>query len=395
MDNAGDFVITWTTFGQDSDLTQDYGIYARMYKANGSDYTNATGAALGEFRVNAIVAGDQVTPDVVHGFRRRLPCVWIGPDDSSDGVYCRVIAVNTSTYTPVTTLAANGQFYGIPYAASANPTPTPSTTPTFTLTGPISGSYAPGQTITISWTAANVTSNDVVTLCLDSDKTLFDGNEKWIEVDKVTAANGSGSYNFDPSGLAPGTYYVAGYMYDKSTKAFTNSTLTSAITIPAQSFTLSGPTSGTFAPGQNITITWTAANVSANDVITLCLDKDTTLFNGNEKWIEVDKVTAANGDGSYSFNPSGIAPGTYYVGGYMYDKSTKVFTYLTPDLAPSPSRPRAFTLTGPTSGTFAPGRILRSTGRPPTSPPTTLSPSAWTPTPPSGTATRNGSRSTR
>ena len=66
--------------------------------------------------------------------------------------------------------------------------------------------------------------------------------------------------------------------------------------------------------------------MSSNDVITLCLDRDTTLWNGNEKWIEVDKVAAANGAGSYTFNLTGFAPGTYYVGGYMYDKTLKTFT---------------------------------------------------------------------
>jgi hypothetical protein len=65
--------------------------------------------------------------------------------------------------------------------------------------------------------------------------------------------------------------------------------------------------------------------VSSNDVITLCLDKDTTFWNGNEKWIEIDKVSASTG--SYTFNMPNVAPGSYYVGGYMYDKATYLFTY--------------------------------------------------------------------
>ena len=89
----------------------------------------------------------------------------------------------------------------------------------------------------------------------------MNGNEKWIEVDKVTAANGNGSYTFDPTGIAPGTYYVGGYMYDKSTYVFTTSHLTSPITIPAPTFALTGPTSGQYTAGQSITIAWTAANL--------------------------------------------------------------------------------------------------------------------------------------
>jgi len=61
-------------------------------------------------------------------------------------------------------------------------------------------------------------------------------------------------------------------------------------------------------------------NVSSNSVISLCLDTDNRLWNGNERWIEVDQVAAANGNGSYTFDPGGIAPGAYYISGYVYDK---------------------------------------------------------------------------
>ncbi|MGD0518133.1 MAG: hypothetical protein ABSA26_11420, partial [Thermoguttaceae bacterium] len=174
--------------------------------------------------------------------------------------------------------------------------------------------------------AANTTSNDVISLCLDKDTTPWNGNERWIEVDKVSASNGDGTYTFTMPSMASGTYYVAGYMYDKSIHVFTDSHLTSTVTVPAQTFTLTGPTSGTYAPGDSVTIAWTAANTTSNDVISLCLDKDTTPWNGNERWIEVDKVSASNGDGTYTFTMPSVAAGTYYVGGYMYDKGTYIFT---------------------------------------------------------------------
>jgi Bacterial Ig-like domain/FG-GAP-like repeat/Beta-propeller repeat len=199
-------------------------------------------------------------------------------------------------------------------------------TPSFKLTGPASGTYAPGHLVTITWTANNVSGNKVISLCLDQDTKLWNGNERWIEVDKITASNGNGSYTFDPGNFPTGRYYVGGYMYDKKLWTFTESHTKNPITIPSPSFTLTGPTSGTFIAGQSFNITWTAANVSSNSVISLCLDRDTKLWNGNERWIEVDKVAAANGNGFYSFDPSGIVPGKYYVGGYMYDKVTHIFT---------------------------------------------------------------------
>lgn len=142
----------------------------------------------------------------------------------------------------------------------------------------------------------------------------------------MCAANGGGSYTFNLTGFAPGTYYVGGYLYDKVLKTFINSHLSTQISIIPPVFRLTGPVSGTYTPGQPITITWTAANVSPSSVISLCFDQDTKLWNGNELWIEVDKVAAANGSGSYTFNPAGFAPGNYYIGGYMYDKVLKTFT---------------------------------------------------------------------
>ena len=94
----------------------------------------------------------------------------------------------------------------------------------------------------------------------------------------------------------------------------------------APSFTLTGPTSGTFTAGQTVTIQWTAANVDAGSTISLAYD--TTSNWGNPKWIEIDAVTAANGAGSYSWNTTGIAAGTYYLAGYLYDAGQAYFSHL-------------------------------------------------------------------
>ena len=91
----------------------------------------------------------------------------------------------------------------------------------------------------------------------------------------------------------------------------------------APSFTLTGPTSGTYTAGQAVTIQWTAANVDAGSSVSLAYD--TTTNWGNPKWIEVGTVNAANIGGSYIWNTTGVAAGTYYLAGYLYDDGRVTF----------------------------------------------------------------------
>jgi sugar lactone lactonase YvrE len=201
--------------------------------------------------------------------------------------------------------------------------------PSFALTGPSERTFTAGQTATIKWTAANV---DVagptkISLGYDHDATPFDANEHWLEVDQVTASNGAASYSWNTTGVASGTYYLSGYMYDFATGHAVYSSLNTSIVITGgnpPAFTLSGPSAGTFAPGQSVTIQWSATNVdvAGPTKITLGYDRDATPFDANEHWIEIDGVTAAKGAASYSWNTAGVAPGTYYLSGYMYDFST-------------------------------------------------------------------------
>ncbi len=146
----------------------------------------------------------------------------------------------------------------------------------------------------------------------------------------VTAANGSGSYNWNTAGLTPGTYYIAGYLYTPSSAAAVFSHLTTSFTVvAAPSFTLSGPASGSYIAGQTVSVQWTDANVPSGSSISLAYD--TTNNWGNPKWIEINGVSAVNGSGSYNWNTAGLAPGTYYIAGYLYTPSsaTAVFSHLT------------------------------------------------------------------
>ena len=94
-----------------------------------------------------------------------------------------------------------------------------------------------------------------------------------------------------------------------------------------QSFTLTGPTAttmstsvGMYTTGQTVQINWTAANVVSGSVVHLFYDEDTTPGNGNEHLI-ANNVSAASGNGSYTWNTTGLHGGIYNIGGYMYDNA--------------------------------------------------------------------------
>ncbi len=235
-----------------------------------------------------------------------------------------------------------------------------STTQSFTLTGPSDNEYQSGDILSIEWAADIASTGSKISLCLDEDTTWDNGNEIWIEIDQVTASNGTGSYAWNTALIEPGTYYVAGYLWNGD-NTFTLSHLTEAITISGnwtpQSFTVTSPTSGSYTSGDAATITWTAAGVISGSKISLCLDEDTTWDSGNEHWIKIDQVTAANGSGSLAWNTAAVEPGTYYVAGYMWDGgNTFTLSRLTTSITITGEwTAQEFSLTGPTSGSFTEG----------------------------------------
>lgn len=102
IDSDGDFVVTWTSDGQDGDAR---GIYARQYNANGTP----NGA---EFRVNQTTAGDQHAPDLSGTDNGHFAIVWLGPDSSGLGVFARIYESNgtaASAEVPVNVTTAGDQ----------------------------------------------------------------------------------------------------------------------------------------------------------------------------------------------------------------------------------------------------------------------------------------------
>ena len=106
------FVITWTSFNQDypedADV-RDYGIFARMFNADGTDYIDARvgTSPIGEFRVNAITLGNQVDSAVSMDADGHYVVTWTGPERAtgatSTAIYSRYIdpPVEAAIATPV------------------------------------------------------------------------------------------------------------------------------------------------------------------------------------------------------------------------------------------------------------------------------------------------------
>ncbi len=229
--------------------------------------------------------------------------------------------------------------------------------PTFNLTGPTSGTYTVGQSVTIQWTAANAAAGSSVALCYDTGISF--GNATWITYG-ASGANGNVTYNWNTTGVAPGTYYIGGYLWSGGEATYSH--LTQSITIQAAAaaptFNLTGPTSGTYTAGNTVTIGWTAGGVAAGSTIALCYDTDTA-WNGNETWIKYG-VAATDGNGTFSWNTTGVAPGTYYIGGYLLSGGTPYYSHLTQSITiQAAAAAPTFNLTGPTSGTYTAGQSVQ------------------------------------
>ena len=196
---------------------------------------------------------------------------------------------------------------------------------TFSL-APTPATVTAGQFVNIQWTANGVTAGSKISLCYDTD-TTFDGNEHWIKIDGVLAANGSAVLHLEHGPRRAGhVLYRRLYVERREHVHLLAPEQGDHMSPPPpQTFAIAGPISGTFTAGQTVAIQWTAGNVAAGSKISLCYDTDTT-FDHNEHWIEIDGVLAANGSGSYAWNTAGVAAGTYYVAGYLWN-GAGIFTF--------------------------------------------------------------------
>jgi hypothetical protein len=147
---------------------------------------------------------------------------------------------------------------------------------------------------------------------------LWNGNDHWLVVD-MAVTNGTGTFTWNTTGVAPGTYYVGGYMYDwNGTITYSHMTAGQEVTIQPP-FIITGPVGVVVSPGDVVQVTWTASNVVPGSTVSLCYDQDGIWWNGNEHWITVDYGPVTGGAGTFQWNTANVAPGTYYMAGYMYD----------------------------------------------------------------------------
>jgi len=224
----------------------------------------------------------------------------------------------------------------------------------FAVTGPAGVTANPGDVLSVTWTASNVAPGTTVSLCYDEDGISMNGNEHWLTVD-MPVSSGPGTFSWDTTGVAPGTYYVAGYMNDwNGTLTFSHMTAGQGVTVQP-SFAVTGPGGVTVAPGDQVSVTWSAYNVVPGSTISLCYDEDTTWWNGNEHWITVD-MPVSSGPGSLQWDTTDVPAGTYYLAGYMNDwNGNWTISQMSQSITVKPR----FQILAPAPATVIPGDIVQ------------------------------------
>ena len=92
MDTEGDFVVAWESFGEDGG---GYGVYAQRY--------NSSGTAQGtEFAVNQTTDGWQMTPDAAMAANGNFIITWAGYNtvNSTYDIFARMYFADGADYSP-------------------------------------------------------------------------------------------------------------------------------------------------------------------------------------------------------------------------------------------------------------------------------------------------------
>ncbi len=209
-------------------------------------------------------------------------------------------------------------------------------------------------TVVFSGAVTNFTTGDVTLGGTAGATTAIVSNPSGDQITYDVAVSGmTGSGTVTASIAAGVAQNAAGTLNQASTS--TDNSVTFSV-VPA-TFTLTGPTSGTYTVGQSVPINWTTGNAAAGSSVALCYDTGTSF--SNVTWITY-AASGANGNGTYSWNTTGVAPGTYYVGGYLWSNGKATYSHLTKSITIQAAVVAAptFKLTGPTSGTYTVGQSV-------------------------------------
>ena len=165
-----------------------------------------------------------------------------------------------------------------------------------TVTSPSSDqTVLPGMSVDIAWTGSGP-SGSTVNLLRDADQTWDNGNHSWLVLSRPT----SGSWPWNTSGVAAGTYYIAGMITDGSSEAHDYAsgrvTVITQLTTP----TLSGPSSAVNS-GQSYTLSWNSINLADRYLIQ---ESTNPSFSGPTS----EYVTSTSWSGSHTVSSST----TYY-----------------------------------------------------------------------------------
>ena len=132
----------------------------------------------------------------------------------------------------------------------------------------------------------------------------------------LTATAVSGAATFSGLNVNKAGYYLLSASGNNVGGALSQ-TVTVVTAVPG--LTLITPSPLTYTAGQSVTIQWTAA-ITAGDSgsINLAYAPNATAWSPNATWL-YNVATAASGAGSYAWNTAGVAAGTYYLSGYLWD----------------------------------------------------------------------------
>jgi hypothetical protein len=139
----GRFLVTWAGYGQDDPEVKDYGIYAHIYNNNGTDYVDpTTGVTLNEFLVNQARIGNQTNPAATMDANGDMIVAWVGPDPSAPQTIPPTPSTWTAIYARIMALDANTYLPYIPKNSlnaftlpKVNPDPNPNPTYIISVNG--------------------------------------------------------------------------------------------------------------------------------------------------------------------------------------------------------------------------------------------------------------------